>query len=153
MKTWLVIEREQNWLTDAKDGFRILGFPDRVAKRVETMQRGDFLIVYVASGRSSIADVRRVLSTRPVRRTSLLWDNIFPIRIETEPVITLKEEKWVRIHALINRLSFTKGKTAWSQCFRQPLRILESGDVDILLGEVKKAAGKDQPRILLPDSR
>jgi predicted RNA-binding protein len=142
MNTWLITEREENWLTDASGGFRLLGFPDRLAKRVQTIQRGDLLIVYVASGRSSIADMRRVLSARPTRRTSLLWDDIFPVRIETEPVITLKEENWVRIHALVDRLSFTKGKTAWGQCFRQPLRILKAGDADTLLSALKKAAAK-----------
>lgn len=144
MNTWLVVEREENWLTDANGGFRILGFPDRLAKRVQTIQRGDLLIVYVASGRSSIADMRRVLSARPMRRTSLLWDDIFPVRIETEPVLTLKEENWVRIHALTDRLSFTRGKVDWRQCFRSPLRVLGSSDVSLLLAELKKAAAKGQ---------
>lgn len=142
---WLVSERFENWQSDAESGYRVLGFTERSHRLVGEFHRDDIIFIYVASGRSSIAGSRRVVSDRPFRGKDLIWDDIFPLRIATEPIASLAEEQWVRIHDLLPKLSFTRGQSDWRQCFRTAIRRLSSDDARIFEQAIAKAAKSKSP--------
>lgn len=137
---WLVAERFENWQRDAESGYGVLGFGERSHRLVGEFHRDDVLIIYVASGRASIAGSRRVASDRPFRGKDLLWDDIFPLRIATEPIVSLPEEQWVKIHELIPKLSFTQGHADWRQCFRTAIRLLSTEDARVFERAITRAS-------------
>lgn len=138
---WLVVERLENWERDKADGFRELGFSDSHRKTVESFRPGDILIVYVARARCALADCRRVTSERPTRKFERRWsDDLYPLRITTEPVLTLRVDRWVRIPDLVEELDTTRGKSDWRQIVRQAVRRIDLRDAETMLAAMRRAA-------------
>lgn len=138
---WLIVERLENWERDRADGFRVLGFCDSHKRIVESFRPGDILIVYVARARSALADCRRVTSERPVRSFDRRWsDDLYPLRITTEPVLTLPIDRWVRIADLAPVLAMTRGKSDWRQIVRQALRRIDPHDAETMMAAITRAA-------------
>jgi hypothetical protein len=138
---WLIVERFDNWEVDEADGFRVLGFSDSRRKIVDSFRPGDILFVYVARARSALADCRRVTSERPIRTFERRWNgDLYPLRISTEPVMTLPINRWVRISDLVPFLDMTRGKADWQHAVRQAVRRVEIGDAEVMMAAMRRAA-------------
>ncbi len=138
---WLIVERPENWEVDRKSGFAQFGLPERKEKMGNRVSKGDRLIVYISSGISCFADVRCVESDGPVRVAGISdYDDVFPLALKTEPLVTLPTEKWVPIKDLIQDLEFTKDLKDWRQAMRSSLRPLTEKDGDLLLSIIQRAS-------------
>jgi hypothetical protein len=137
---WLLVERFDNWQLDRLDGFRQFGLPRSKQKLGAEIRKGDQLIFYVSSGISSFADIREA-ADNGVCKLGLhgRYDEPFPWRVITTPVLTLPRERWVPIQTLTSRLSITALKNDWRQCMRSCLRRLSSTDAALIIEEMRKA--------------
>jgi hypothetical protein len=142
---WLLVERLDNWQTDRRDGFQQFGLPHLKRKLGGEIKKGDQLIFYVSSGISSFADIREATEDG-VSRLGLggSYDELYPWRVVTKPVLTLSRERWVPIKALVSRLSITAGKLDWRQCMRTSLRRLAANDAAVIVEAMRNAHGKAQ---------
>jgi len=138
--SWLVVERIGNWESDERRGFKETGFPERYARRVSEFREGDLIYTYVASGRSCIADIRVVCSEKAARALSLEWDDLFPIRVKTKPIVVLAPNDWVDVRNLVRRLDLSRSTNDWRQCFRHALRQISKRDAKLLVQECLMAA-------------
>jgi predicted RNA-binding protein len=130
-QAWIVVVRYDNWRVLNRLRFTLLGLPDRRGVPSSALKVGDTIFIYVASGRASIAGTIRVESA-PFRQSSFIWDDLFPVRYRTSPEVTLKQREWLRIHDVVDRLSFSQGKTDWRQCFRFTLKRITPEDEALL---------------------
>lgn len=138
-KYWLLVERYENWLIDKSQGFKKLGFSDRHLANVKKIQKGDKIVIYVTK-KSGFAVVYEVVSPTYYRDTSLIWDDIFPLRIEVKPQIVLKEDAFVPVRNVTNELSFLKDKKEnWGKCFQNPMRELNEQDYKKIVEFIQRA--------------
>lgn len=144
MNTWMIVERLENWCADRDTGFTTIGFPDRYRNRLEQLQEGDELIIYVASRVSAFADLREITGRATRKRNGSLmvgkYDNIYPIIIETKPIIVLERDAWLPIQNLLDRLTFTRELRDWRNTVRSALRKLEAEDARLLKAAMQEAA-------------
>ena len=92
-KTWLAVERLENWEVDRSEGFRRFGIPSYLERRAKTVEVDDRVIFYVSSGISCFADIRRITSpTVGKLGLSGAYDEGFPFHISTEPVLSLERD-------------------------------------------------------------
>ena len=144
MKTWMIVERLENWQVDNDGGFSTISFPDRYARRLEQFSEGDQLFTYVASRISAFSDIRRVKGrpTAPKHRANRLeqYDSIYPITLLTEPVLVLPSDKWVSFHDLVSQLSFTKDLKDWRNVVRCALRELSEEDAETIRAAMRQSA-------------
>lgn len=139
-KTWLIVERIENWTVDKESNFDKFGFSSRLERRASQIEKGDTLIVYVSSGISSFSDIRRVTSEKLQKlKYGGDYDSAFPVCVQTESVFDLPRASWVPIKELVSTLSFTKNKADWRQVMRNSLRILEHSDAEIIMSRMKGA--------------
>lgn len=135
---WLLAERYENWLVDQDEGFRILGFPERMRVRVAQISKGDKIVVYLASRKSAIGGIHECLSEKPYWDIELVWDEIYPVRIEIRPELILREDQFVPVRELIGDLSFTRNLKDWRQCFRTPIRRLDDNDYGLIRDAINR---------------
>lgn len=135
---WLSVERYDNWLTDKAAGFKFLGIFDRKLKTAQQMKAGDYLISYISSGKSSFADIRKIISDHPSKfKKGLIYDEPFPYVILTEPYIILDESDWIKIHDVLDKLTFLPIEKDWRQMMRNSLRKLNDDDALFLINLIK----------------
>jgi hypothetical protein len=136
---WLLVERLSNWQIDQLDEFSQFGIPRAQEKLGKQIKKGDLLIFYVSSGISSFADVRQA---REDGLSSLgpegHYDEAYPWRVATKPVLTLPQERWVPIKTLFSKLSFI-AEPGWQQCMRQSVRMLRASDASVILEAMRRA--------------
>jgi hypothetical protein len=131
---WLMVERLENWEVDRREGFRRFGLPDRLGDRGNEIKKADLLIFYVSSGISCFADIREATEDGTHKlRLGGDYDTAFPIYLASKPLLTLPRAKWVRLHGLVDKLSFTRGKRDWRQAVRSSLRRLTDDDGRLLV--------------------
>lgn len=139
-KTWMIVERLENWQVDEANDFQFFGIPDRLERRAREISRGDYFIVYVSSGISAFSDIRQATSSKLSRlRFGGNYDTPFPYRVETKPVLTLERKQWVPIKSMISELSFTRDKRDWRQVMRNALRTLSSHDASLINKKMTEA--------------
>jgi hypothetical protein len=104
----------------------------------------DTLIFYISSEVSKFSDVREATADGTARLGSICnYDIGFPISISTRLEFALDPTKWVDIHGLVEKLSFTAGKADWRQILRSSVRLLSDDDAAVILGAMKCAAKGD----------
>lgn len=136
---WLLVERLENWKVDRDSGFLVLGIGERKKATAEKMKPGDLIITYVSSGRSCFVDIRTVTGSG-VRRSKrgLIYDDVYPYEIDTSPLKILPEEKWIKVHTLVGKLSFLDPCKDWRQVMRNAIRQLDGKDSKILLNALSQ---------------
>jgi len=104
------------------------------------MQKGDKIVIYIASKKSKLAAIYEVVSESPYYETALVWDEIFPVRIKIHPEIVLDEGTFVSIKELVPKLGFIKNKEHWRLYFYTTLKKLTREDYAILYEAIKQKA-------------
>ena len=143
---WLVVERLENWERDRHSGFTCHGFARRKEGILRRLKQDDWLIVYVSSGISAFSDVRRVKSANPQEAIATdAYSREYPLTIQTEPIVTLPRDKWVKAVSIIDRISAIKTPWNWMVMFRSTLHRLGKSDA---LGIVRaiRTADDSKPR-------
>ena len=144
MKTWMVVERLENWKVDCNGEFTTIAFPERCARRLGQFSEGDQLITYVASRISAFADIRQVISQadRPKYGAQSLgrYDSVYPITLRTKPILVLPIDKWIPFKSLADQLSFAKKLNDWRNVVRSALRELNEEDAAIIRATMRRSA-------------
>lgn len=140
---WLIVERYQNWLSDSESDFRYFGLPEYKLKMANKVKEGDYLIAYIATGKSSFSDIRKVESDGVIKIIHQInYDEVFNNGLATSSVLVLPEERWVKITNLLNLLDLTKGLKNWGNVMRTPIRKLSQNDAQIIENAIRKAGKK-----------
>ncbi|MCY4211284.1 MAG: hypothetical protein OXE97_09625 [Gammaproteobacteria bacterium] len=140
MKTWLAVERLENWLSDKQSGFNMFGIPEHVSKAASKAEAGDQIIVYVSSNISAFADVRTITHDG-IKKLGFVsrYDDVYPYCLQTESLLTLKREAWIPIKGMVNNLELTKSSKDWRQIMRHALRVLGTKDAQTIMSRMEAA--------------
>lgn len=139
---WLIVERYENWLTDAGEGFARFGLPESKKRLAEKVHAGDLLVTYVSSGRSAFSDIRRVERDKPERLGAhSSYDTAFPLALKTSPINVLPEGDWIRASELTHALSFLYYGD-WRQTFRTSLKAIPERDGRIIADAIRDRANR-----------
>lgn len=129
---YIVSVRKENFDELKKSNFSLIGFPDR-CKIADSLKMGDKLIVYVGSRVSVVAGIIEVASEMKYE-TTLLWDDIFPKRFKTKPLILLEEKKYLPMAKIKNGLSFIDPSIIkYGVYFMSGIKIINDEDYNYIL--------------------
>jgi len=138
MEYWLYVLRKENYDISLSNKFSFIGFPQRRLRSIKEMNVGDKVILYIASGKSKIAGIIEIKSDY-YESYDFVWDDTFPIRLKTKPLIILKNDKFIDVRELIDRLSFVRNKKAWRNYFMQSIKKIDFKDYKLIERYVLKA--------------
>ena len=135
--TWLIVESLANWKVDAQNCFSFFGMTRRFENLSDRIKEGDRLISYI-TGKSAFADIREVTRSglRKVRGGGA-YEIALPFCLDTKPILTLAEDRWIPISLVRDRLGLTSGKPHWSFLFRTAIRKLDPADAALLSREIE----------------
>ena len=132
-QSWLIIEREENWLVDKSRKFSSFGLSIRYQTAARSIKEGDLIFGYVSSGISCFSDMRLAKSdgVRPGRR-EMDYDTSFQLYVETKPLLILPTACWLPVRSIAEELELLRGRRDWRQMFRTSLRRLTEADSKFL---------------------
>lgn len=138
MNYYLVSLRYENYEVIKEEGFSIMGFPNR-SQIVESVEPGDKLVLYIGSRKSVIAGIVEATSEFFLDN-ELLWDEVFPKRINIREYKILKPQNFIPIKSLINGLSFVdETKKRYGLYFMQAIRKLSKEDYKLFYDVVNNS--------------
>lgn len=139
MQGYIISLRKENYDSIMKSGYSVVGFTSS-CKIVEKVEPGDILIMYLASGISKFVGTLRV-KEKYYWDTQIIWDDIYPKRLKTEPIDILSADSSIDVRNLKNDLSFITNKEIkkFGVYFMQGIRKLNTEDFEFLIRCIKKA--------------
>ena len=128
-------------------GFRRHGFKSTRNRMVQGITSGDGLVFYV-TGKKQLAGAVRVTSG-VVEEESRVWrsgkkpDELYPFRVETEPLAVPDESEWLDAEPYHDRLAWTQKwpREHWTLAYQGNLRKIPEGDFRLLVEDLKAACG------------
>lgn len=142
-KYWLAVEIFENWLTDKKIGFSLRGFRNRAQRTVKKIKPEDLMVIYIASKKSSLGGIVQVESEVYVDKSyDLIWDDFFPLRVKTKPLVILDDNNMVPFKEIIKDISFINKKEKWGNYIRQSLIEISIADFKVMEKAIKKRISK-----------
>lgn len=143
MSNYIVSIRYENWLTARNNSFNFLGFSERNKKICHEIRKGEKIILYVCSHKSSFTTVLEVVSSEPKYFSELIWDDIYPLRIYTKPILSLPNEKWVHVQSISRSIAFIKNKDRFGVYFQTPIRKIDDVTADIIIQSMKSQVAQN----------
>ncbi len=145
-KYWMVTQGPEIFAKTRELGFARHAFKSTRGKMVHRIGRGDALVFYV-TGRKQIAGAVRVTSPIAEERTRI-WqsarkpDELYPYRVDTEPLVELDEGQWLDAEPYHERLAWTQKwpREHWTLAYQGNLREIPEADFDLLLADLRAAA-------------
>ena len=145
-KTWILTGSLENFRINVERGFDVIGFKERRRRMAEEFEPGDEIVFYV-TGLQAFGGVVRVRSEMFEDR-SRIWPpkkgkpEIYPWRVEAEPVLVLREEEFVPAEELVHELEHVRKWPLdhWHLAFQGQLRIIGRRDADLLRERLASAA-------------
>src|SRR5947208_16406574 len=107
-KTWVLTGSLENFRATREHGFRVIGAKEGRRRMAEQIEPGDLIVFYV-TGVQAFGGIVRVTGEMYEDRTKL-WPgkpgkaDSYPWRFETEPVVTLEEERFLPAEELAGEL-------------------------------------------------
>jgi len=146
-KTWILTGSLENFRINAERGFDVIGFKERRRRQAEQMAPGDEIAFYV-TGVQEFGGIARVTSAMYEDRTRI-WPEkknkpeIYPWRVDAEPVVVLAEEDFVPAEELAGELEHVAKWPAehWHLAFQGQLRTVGEHDAVLLRERIGAAAG------------
>jgi predicted RNA-binding protein len=137
-KSWILTGSLENFRINAARGFDVIGFKERRRRLAEEMEPGDEIFFYV-TGVQAFGGLARVKSEMFEDRTRI-WPakkgkpEIYPWRVEAEPVLTLPEEQFVPAEELVAELEHVRKwpPEHWHLAFQGQLRTIGEADAALL---------------------
>jgi predicted RNA-binding protein len=137
-KSWVLTGSLENFRINIERGFDLIGFKERRRRQAEEMEPGDEIFFYV-TGVQAFGGIAKVKSEMFEDR-SRIWPGkkgkpeIYPWRVEAEPVLILPEERFVPAEELATELEHVRKwpPDHWHLAFQGQLRIIGEGDAALL---------------------
>ena len=146
MANWIVVTGPEIFETTRELGFARHAFKSTRSKMVRRIARGDGLIFYV-TGQKQFAGAVRVTSP-VVEEGTRIWqskkkpEEMYPFRVETEPLVELDERRWIDAEPYHDRLEWTQKwpREHWTLAYQGNLREVSEADFELLLRDLQEAA-------------
>ncbi len=143
---WILTGSLENFRINVERGFDVIGFKERRRRMAEEFEPGDEIFFYV-TGVQAFGGVARVKSEMFEDR-SRIWPakrgkpEIYPWRVEAEPVLVLSEEEFVPAEDLVTELEHVRKwpPDHWHLAFQGQLRTISEPDADLLRERLASAA-------------
>jgi|TARA_B110000263_G_scaffold190172_1_gene167880 predicted RNA-binding protein len=143
MSFWIVVTGLEIYDKTKEMEFKKHGFKSTRNKLAQNIAYGDCLIFYI-TGKKQFAGIVEVTS-KVIYDDSRVWQSkkkpgeMYPFRVNTKPVITLEEGKWLNAETYHERLKWTKKwpRKNWTLAYQGSLREIPKSDYAILLADFK----------------
>jgi predicted RNA-binding protein len=137
-KTWILTGSLENFRINVERGFDVIGFKERRRRQAEEFEPGDEIVFYV-TGVQAFGGIARVKSEMFEDRDRI-WPGkkgkpeIYPWRVEAEPVLVLPEEEFVPAEELVADLEHVSKWPLdhWHLAFQGQLRTISGSDAALL---------------------
>ena len=146
-KTWILTGSLENFRINVERGFDVIGFKERRRRQAEEFEPGDEVVFYV-TGVQAFGGIARVKSEmfedreriwpdrnkRRPQKTPPHRPEIYPWRVEAEPVLILTEEEFVPAEELSTELEHVRKwpPDHWHLAFQGQLRTIGEADAALL---------------------
>ena len=137
---WILTGSLENFRINVGRGFDVIGFKERRRRMAEEFEPGDEILFYV-TGVQAFGGIARVRSEMFEDRSRIWPDKkgkpeIYPWRVEAEPVLILPEDRFVPAEELATELEHVRKWPLdhWHLAFQGQLRTIGDADAS-LLGE------------------
>jgi predicted RNA-binding protein len=135
---WILTGSLENFRINVERGFDVIGFKERRRRMAEEFEPGDEIIFYV-TGVQAFGGIARVRSEMFEDR-SRIWPGkkgkpeIYPWRVEAEPVLVLPEDEFVPAEELVTELEHVRKwpPDHWHLAFQGQLRTIGDADATLL---------------------
>jgi predicted RNA-binding protein len=135
---WILTGSLENFRINVERGFDVVGFKERRRRMAEEFEPGDEIIFYV-TGVQAFGGIARVKSEMFEDR-SRIWPGkkgkpeIYPWRVEAEPVLVLPEDEFVPAEELVTELEHVRKwpPDHWHLAFQGQLRTIGDADATLL---------------------
>jgi EVE domain len=136
--SWILTGSLENFRINVERGFDLIGFKERRRRQAEEMEPGDEIFFYV-TGVQAVGGLARVKSEMFEDRTRI-WPakkgkpEIYPWRVEAEPLLILPEEQFVPAEELVTELEHIRKwpPDHWHLAFQGQLRTIGEADAALL---------------------
>jgi len=136
--SWILTGSLENFRINVERDFDVIGFKEGRRRQAEEFEPGDEIFFYV-TGVQGFGGTARVRSEMFEDRTRI-WpgkkgkDEIYPWRVEAEPVLVLAEEDFVPAEELATQLAHVRKwpPQHWHLAFQGQLRTIGEGDAALL---------------------
>jgi EVE domain len=150
-KTWVLTGSVENFRATRDHGFRVIGAKERRRRMAEQIEPGDLIVFYV-TGVQAFGGIVRVTGPMFEDRRRL-WPgkpgqpDPYPWRFETEPVLTLDEDRFVPAEELVGELEHARKwpPEHWQLAFQGQLRTVSDADARLLQSRIREAARAGAP--------
>ncbi len=137
-KTWILTGSLENFRINVERGFDVVGFKERRRRQAEEFEPGDEIVFYV-TGVQAFGGIARVKSEMFEDRERI-WPGkkgkpeIYPWRVEAEPVLVLAEKDFVPAEELVTELEHVRKWPLdhWHLAFQGQLRTVGDADAALL---------------------
>jgi predicted RNA-binding protein len=148
-KTWILTGSLENFRINVERGFDVIGFKERRRNQAEEFDPGDRVFFYV-TGVQAFGGLARVKSEMFEDRTRI-WPEkkgkpeIYPWRVEAEPVLILPEDAFVPAEELATELEHVRKwpPDHWHLAFQGQLRTIGDADASLLRERLESNAAGD----------
>jgi predicted RNA-binding protein len=135
---WILTGSLENFRINVERGFDVIGFKERRRRQAEEFEPDDEIFFYV-TGVQAFGGVARVKSEMFEDRTRI-WPEkkgkpeIYPWRVEAEPVLILPEDRFVPAEELATELEHVRKwpPDHWHLAFQGQLRTVGEADAELL---------------------
>jgi predicted RNA-binding protein len=135
---WILTGSLENFRINVERGFDVIGFKERRRRQAEEFEPDDEIFFYV-TGVQAFGGVARVKSEMFEDRTRI-WPEkkgkpeIYPWRVEAEPVLILPEDRFVPAEELATELEHVRKwpPDHWHLAFQGQLRTIGEADAELL---------------------
>jgi hypothetical protein len=143
---WILTGSLENFRINVERGFDVIGFKERRRRQAEEFEPGDEVFFYV-TGVQAFGGLARVRSEmfedrtriwpgikRPQKPRTDQKPEIYPWRVEAEPVLILPEEEFVPAEELSTELEHVRKwpPDHWHLAFQGQLRTIAQADASLL---------------------
>jgi len=137
-RTWILTGSLENFRINVERGFDVIGFKERRRRQAEEFEPRDEVVFYV-TGIQAFGGIARVRSEMFEDRTRI-WPGkkgkpeIYPWRVEAEPVLILPEGEFVPAEELATELEHVRKwpPDHWHLAFQGQLRTVGEADAELL---------------------
>ena|SRR5690606_25532161 len=146
MANWIVVGGPEIFGKTREMGFTRHGFKSTRRNMANSVKPGDLLAFYV-TGRKQFAAIAKVTS-ETVEEQTRIWQSdkkpneMYPYRVNIEPVVVLDEEKWLDAEPYHERFQWTQRwpRANWTLAYQGNLHQVPQEDMDLLMKDMRAAA-------------
>ncbi len=143
---WIVVGGPEIYATTRELGFARHGFKSTRRNMANSIGPGDFLAFYI-TGKKQFAAIASVTSN-VVEEHTRIWQSpkkpaeMYPYRVEIEPVLVLDETQWLDAEPYHDRFQWTQKwpREHWTLAYQGNLHEIPREDFELLKKDMEKAS-------------